>query len=223
MKLTLEKLRDIIGQVNNSKNRDFKALRIIVNSQIAPDDEIPVEAWGTMLKLRHLLYNPADSAIYGKETEVRDRLRLLRSEGKQFVKWREFSAHDRRRADIISHETGRHWDVKTTVSGGNFLYSKTTSDFEKVVQAYSRRTEWINYKNEEYGIDIFCSWKDFFDYLRGYNDKGLSTWFFTKPSVSLYGEITEYVFKMQVVRTSQKKLNYLRNYGKGVLMDEEEL
>lgn len=209
--ITKELIQSIIDTINASPKKDYLAIRSIVNPKLNVNDDIPIEYIGVMFKIRHAMYNPADTAIKGKETEVRDRLTLFRDCGKKTVKWLEFSAHDKRRKDIIDHENGISWDVKTTVSGGDFLYSKTSDNFDHVVNCYRRRKEYINYKNDEYGIDIFCPWDVFFDYLIAYNpEKGLSTWFRTNGKK--VGETCETVFQMQVVRTSKKKVAYLQAF-----------
>lgn len=212
MRLTRENIEEIRNAVIGIPAHNYIEVRKAVNALLNVNDEIPIEYIGIMFKIRHLMYNPADTAIKGKETEVKDRLTLWRDSGKKYIKWLEFSAHDRRRKDIVDTDNGISWDVKTTVAGGDFLYSKTSKDFYHVVNCYRQRKEWINYKNTEYGIDIMCPWSVFFDYLIAYNPaKGLETWFNTKKS-RYNGETKETVFQMQVVRTSKKKLAYLKAF-----------
>ena len=210
-KLTGTHIRYIVDGIKMYGLKDYEEVREFVNKVVEPWDEIPSEYWKVMLKVRHLMYNPADTAIKGKETEVVERLQLWRDMGKKYARWAEFSAHDRRRKDIVDTDNGVSWDVKTTMSGGDFLYSRSSSDFNQVVKAYRRRKELIHFISKEYSIDIFTTWGEFFDFLIAYNpEKGLSTWFKTSPAYN--GETCENVFKMQVIRTSKKKVAYLQSW-----------
>lgn len=169
------------------------------------------DAWDTMYKVRKALYNPNDYGMNGKLAEVSDRLELYRMNGQTKTTWSEFSAHSNGKHDITDKVEGYHIEKKTSV--GDWLHSKTASDFDRMIAEYSRKNELIrwDYTKPEKGIDIHFeySWKEFFEILSGYNDKGLRTWFKNTLICSGCG----YCLQMQEIQTSKKKIAYLMQYN----------
>ena len=170
-----------------------------------------VDAWDVMFRVRKALYNPADYGMIGKLAEVADRLELYRMNGQTKTTWSEFSAHSNGKHDITDKVEGYHIEKKTSV--GDWLHSKTASDFDRMIAEYSRKNERIrwDYSKPEKGIDIHFeyTWAEFFDILSGYNDKGLRTWFKNTLVCSGCG----YCLQMQEIQTSKKKIAYLMQYN----------
>lgn len=209
MVITESIVTEIIAELKAEKGLDCYKVRQIVNSKVAIGDTIPVKLWPVMFKLRHRMYNPADTGITGKETEVRDRLTLWRDCGVAETTWKEFSAHAADNADITDPDNGEQWDIKTTVSGGDFLTSDFAHTPDEIITEYRNRSDFVCYKNTEYQFSIYCKWHELLSYLESYNEKGLATWLRT-DKVRYNPSTGKYVLCMQVVKTSGKKLAYLR-------------
>lgn len=168
------------------------------------------EAVDIVFLIRHCLYKQeTDKGWRGSESEVKTRLDLWKQSDETFTTWSEFSIHKFGKADIPAKYAGWNMEEKTGVAGADIMRSKSPS-FKKAVANYKRRKEIIHFHNDQYGFDIMTSWRRFFDYLEAYNEKGLSTWFDFKPYQKTAGSL--YTFKMQVIRTSKAKIEYLKNF-----------
>lgn len=160
--------------------------------------------------IRHCLYKQeTDKGWRGSESEVRERLNLWKQSDERFTTWSEFSIHKASRVDIPAKYAGFDIEEKTGVAGADIMRGKLPS-FKRTVANYKRRKELIHFHNKEYGFDILTTWAKFFDYLEVYNDKGLATWFDFTPHKKTAGGL--YTFKMQVIRTSKAKIEYLKNF-----------
>lgn len=170
-----------------------------------------VDAWDTMYKVRKALYNPNDYGMNGKLAEVSDRLELYRMNGQTKTTWSEFSAHSNGKHDIVDKVEGYSIEKKTSV--GDWLHSKTANTFDRMIAEYSRKNERIRWDyckpEKEINIHMEYTWKEFFDILSGYNDKGLRTWFKNTLVCSGCG----YCLQMQEIQTSKKKIAYLMQYN----------
>lgn len=197
--------------------RNYQDVREIVNAEINLCDLIPAELAEITLHIARLMYNPADKGWKGKHEEAIDRVyNLIDCNGASAVAFREFFAHKHGQTDIYDRSIRSGFEKKTGT--GDWLYCEE-DDFEACIAMYRRKRTMIkwDYVREDKGIDIHieASYRDFFDYLASYNDKGLNTWF-VKSSRTHKGDglNKEYIWKMQEIYTSKKKIAYLMAWGR---------
>lgn len=204
------------GGIASFDNSTLATRRYMVSKVLQFDTILHVSLWKIALQIRLAIVNPKDTGAKGKLAEVIERLQTMKRNGTTETTWSEFFAHGQHVADIIDEATGASIECKTGVAGADFLRS-TSSDFSKAVEEYRKSDELLHFHNKEYSFDILCTWGEFFDYLASYNDKGLSTWFDTIPS-KRSGKL--YIYKMQVIKTSKKKIKYLQSFDAWTDTDE---
>lgn len=210
-----ETLATIFEEVKNQPHK-YENVRNIVNSRIDLCDMIPARYAEKVVKLVKLMYNPADKGRNGKTAETADRIDLMIMNGAEEIPFREFFAHKMNKTDIYDNLERTCYEKKTGT--GDWLYCED-SDFDSCIAMYRRKRTKIrwDYVRADKGIDIHieCSYREFFDYLTAYNpDKGLATWFVKSSRTHSDGLNTTYIWKMQEIMTSKKKVAYLNGWGK---------
>lgn len=183
--------------------------RILTDNGIESNTMVDVSAWSLMFTIRAGLYKTDDTGAHGSKSEVNERLKDFQSQGKDCIPWSEFSKHSANRKD--RRNNGYNIEEKTGVAGADMLRCEV-NDFDKAIRNYKRRKELIHFHNEKYGFDILTTWSRFFELLEQYNDKGLQTWF-NVNGVKRNPSAKYYIFQMQVIRTSKKKIAYLQKIG----------
>lgn len=210
-----ETLGAIFEEIKNQPHK-YENVRAIVNSRIDLCDLIPACYATKVVKLVKLMYNPADKGRGGKTAETADRIDLLIMNGADAIPFREFFAHKMGKTDIYDSLERICYEKKTGT--GDWLYCED-NDFDACIAKYCRKRTKIrwDYVRADKGIDIHieCSYREFFDYLTAYNpDKGLATWFVRSSRTHSDGLNTTYIWKMQEIMTSKKKVAYLNSWGK---------
>lgn len=171
---------------------------------------IPCEFLQDMLEYRFLEYNPADYGLYGKFSEVSERVKQAIARGKD-LRWNDFNAHKAGRRDL---SYGRKAVEKKT-GAGDWLVSYQSCTVDSIVREYSRKTSLIHWQVEDLDIDITCQWNQLMEYLAGYTRKvggpamGAAYWFKNKVKPTEDGD--RWIVEIQTYRTSEKKVEYLRN------------
>ena len=204
-------MQGIVDEIKATAH-NFEDVRLIVNSKIDLCDLIPREFCPVTLKIVRLMYNPDDKGKDGKHKESRMHVyNLINHEGAEAVPFREFFAHKHGKTDLLD-EDGKPCEIKSGT--GNWLYCEE-QDFDSCIRMYRRKRTLIvwDYVRPDKGIDLHikCTYAKLFDYLATYApDKGLSTWF-TRGGVVRNGLNVEYVWKMQEIMTSGKKIKFLHN------------
>jgi len=204
------------GGTDTFDNSTLATRRYMVSKVLQFDTILHVSLWKLAIQVRIAIVNPRDTGAKGKIAEVVERLQTMKRNGTTETTWSEFFAHSQNVADIIDEATGTTIESKTGVAGADFLRSES-SDFCKAVEEYRHLEELLHFHNKEYEFDILCTWSEFFDYLSAYNNKGLNTWFDTVPS-KRSGKL--YIYKMQVIKTSKKKIKYLQSFDSWQDTDE---
>lgn len=190
-------------------------VRSIVNSRINLCDLIPAELADVTLKIVKLMYKPTDKGRNGKHEEAIDHVyNLIDCNGAEAVPFREFFAHKHGKTDLFDRSVKKSFEKKTGT--GDWLYCEE-DDFDACIAMYRRKKTLIrwDYVREDKGIDIHIetSYKKFFEYLIAYNpEKGLSTWFVKSSRTHGDGLNEEYIWKMQEIYTSKKKIAYLNSW-----------
>lgn len=190
-------------------------VRSIVNSRINLCDLIPAELADVTLKIVKLMYKPTDKGRNGKHEEAIDHVyNLIDCNGAEAVPFREFFAHKHGKADLIDRSVGKSYEKKTGT--GDWLYCEE-DDFDTCIRMYRRKRTLIrwDYVRADKGIDIHIetTYKNLFEYLIAYNpEKGLSTWFVKSSRTHSDGLNEEFIWKMQEISTSKKKIAYLNGW-----------
>ena len=200
-----EKAMAIATKILQAEKKDFLSVRETLKAEgIEPTTQILPEAFPIMAKLAKWSYNPADKGRNGKHKEAVKRLQYKLDCGFAFTYWSEFFAHSAKEKDIVDAENGINYESKTSV--GDFNYCKYGT-LEQMRKAYERKVnDMLDWDYPSAGIRVICTWKEFFEYLEGYNDKGLATWYKSCVKLTSNG----YVFSLQEIKTSKKKLAYLQ-------------
>lgn len=213
--ITKEVLKAIVTDIKHcDADLDYMKVRSIVNPRINLNDFIPAEYATLTLNIVRRMYNPKDFGWKGKHEESKDRVyNMIDCNNAELIVFREFFAHEHKDTDIYDKSIHTGFEKKTSV--GNWLYYPS-DDFDECIKMYSRKRTMIrwDYTREEFGIDIHIetTYKKLFEYLIAYNPKkGLSTWF-KLSSRSKNGIGNKYVWDMQDIRNSQKKIDYLMNW-----------
>lgn len=209
-----EKAMAIGEKILNSSNKNYITVREILKAEgVTPATQIAPDAFAIMAKIAGWSYNPADKGRNGKHKEAVKRLRFKLDCGATFTTWSEFFAHSTKEKDITDKENGINYESKTSV--GDFNYCRYGT-LEQMRASYERKVnDRLDWDYPSAGIRVICSWAEFFQYLESYNDKGLSTWYKSNVKLTSNG----YVFALQEIKTSKKKLAYLQawelnTYGK---------
>lgn len=210
-----ETMQTIITEVKTTA-RNYADVRSIVNKYVNLCDTVPAKFAPAMLKVVKLMYNPADKGKRGKFAETSGRIDLLILNGETAIPAREFFAHKMGKTDIYDKLNREGYEKKTGT--GDWLYCED-DDFDACIASYRRKRTLIrwDYERADKGIHIHieCSYREFFDYLTAYNpDKGLATWFVKSSRTHTDGLNTAYIWKMQEIMTSKKKIAYLNAWGK---------
>jgi len=197
----------------DNKNHDFMTVRAIVRDYgVEPTTQIATDAFAIMAKIAGWTYNPADKGRNGKHREVVKRLKLKVAAGATFTYWAEFFAHKTDEKDMIGLD-GLNYESKTSV--GDFNRCQFSS-LEQMRACYERKVnDRLDWDYPAAKLHVVCTWAEFFSYLESYNDKGLTTWYKSNVKLSNHG----YIFSLQEIKTSKKKLAYLQawnlnTYGK---------
>lgn len=210
-KLTLQSVIDEV----KATARNHEDVRRIVSAKIALTDLIPAKYANTVLKLTKLMYDPADKGRNGKHLEAADRIEIMvYCEGAEEIPFREFFAHKHDTTDLYDHDVRTGYEKKTGT--GDWLYFEE-DDFDACIRMYARKRTKIrwDYVREDKGINIHIetSYRKFFKYLEAYNpDKGLATWFVKSSRTHGAGMSLQYIWKMQEIMTSKKKIAYLNGW-----------
>jgi len=200
-----EKAMEIGTRILNSSKKDYLTVREILKDEgVTPTTQILPDAFAIMAKVAGWTYNPADKGRNGKHKEAVKRLRFKLDCGATFTTWSEFFAHSTKEKDIVDKENRLNYESKTSV--GDFNYCRYGT-IEQMRASYERKVnDRLDWDYPSAGIHVICSWAEFFKYLESYNDKGLATWYKSNVKLTSNG----YVFALQEIKTSKKKLAYLQ-------------
>jgi len=200
-----EKAMKIATKILSADEKNYLTVREIIKAEgIEPTTQVLAEAFPIMAKLAGWSYNPSDKGRKGKHKEAVKRLRLKLDCGASFTYWSEFFAHSAKEKDITDTDNGINYESKTSV--GDFNYCRFGT-LEQMRACYEKKVnDRLDWDYPEAQIKVICTWTEFFNYLESYNDKGLSTWYKSNVKLTSNG----YVFALQEIRTSKKKLAYLK-------------
>lgn len=189
------------------KNRTYLDVRKVCRDfGLEPTTQILAEAFPIMATISEWTYSPNDKGRNGKHREVKKRLHEKIKAGAQFTYWSEFYAHKQGQVDIIGADDGLHYESKT--GAGNFNYCRY-STLEQMRAYYEQKeSARLDWKYEAIGVHVVCTWGEFFQYLEAYNKKGLETWYKKERILTSKG----YVFQLQNITGSDKKIKYLQNW-----------
>lgn len=207
-------IKTIVREIKLSAH-NYDDVRNIVNPRIKLCDLIPAEYAEVMLKVTRLMYKPTDKGRKGKHDEAIDHVyNMIDCNGAEFIPFREFFAHKHDKTDLYDPSVKTSFEKKTGT--GDWLYCEE-DDFDTCIKKYRRKKTLIrwDYVREDKGINIHIetSYKKFFDFLIAYNpEKGLSTWFVKSSRTHGEGLNEEYIWKMQEIYTSKKKIAYLHSW-----------
>ena len=205
---------EIATTILTAEKKDYMSVRhVLKDYDVTPTTQIAAEAFPIMAKLAKWTYSPADKGRNGKHVEAVKRIRLKFDCGASFTYWHEFFAHKATEKDIIDSDNKINYESKTSVGDFNRCQYGT---LEQMRKAYERKTnDLLDWDYPSAKLHVICTWKEFFQYLEGYNDKGLATWYKSNVKLTNHG----YIFSLQEIKTSKKKLAYLQawdlnTYGK---------
>lgn len=180
--------------------KDYLETRRIMNDNgVQPTDIIMAQDIMDALDLALALYSPEDKGRYGKNGEASERVLRKLEHGVKWFYWSECFARKSGRSDV-----GDRTEMKT--GAGDWLWSLRHSDWDGIVAEYRHKQTKILWSTEEFRIE--ATWEQLFDYLEGYNAKGLSTWF--KSAVGFNPMTNKAVVRMQEFKTSKRKIAYLQ-------------
>lgn len=188
----------------DTEKRDYLTVRAILRDNgVAPSTQIATEAFAIMAKIAGWTYNPADKGRNGKHREAVKRLKIKVESGAKFTYWSEFFAHNANEKDMVGLD-GLNYENKTSV--GDFNHCRYSS-LEQMRACYEQKVnDRLDWDFPAAKLHVVCTWAEFFSYLEAYNDKGLATWYKSNVKLTSNG----YVFSLQEIKTSKKKLAYLQ-------------
>lgn len=188
------------------QNRSYLDVRKACrDAGLEPTSQILTEAFPIMVKIAQWTYSPNDKGRNGKHREVAKRLQEKIKRGATFTYWSEFFARKQGQVDIEGAD-GIHYESKT--GAGNFNYCRY-STLEQMRAYYEQKENaMLDWKYTAIGVHVVCTWSEFFQYLEAYNKKGLETWYKKDRLLTSKG----YVFFLQNITGSAKKIRYLQNW-----------
>lgn len=201
----------------STENKDmiFKAIN--------KTDIVPIDCINSAYRVFALYYyNPENVGYNGILNEIKKRITTqkttekVKTQGGILV--RDFMLHHANETDTIHFDT--HTPIEEKSGCGDWLRSYNAVTFEELIKEYRRKRTKIRWDysftveskkngNEKYHIKITTSYSTLFDFLAEYNGK-LETWF-TESSRSGLSGLT--LYKMQEIKTSRKKAQYLLTFA----------
>jgi len=224
-----------------------KLIRCLFFRHFHLSDNVPAELVPDFIKVASVFYNRESLGYNGIMEEIKDRTELY-SMIAGHVEIREFLKHGEGKSDFYDRENKISYEKKTGC--GDWLRSERSATFEEVIAEYKRKKTLLRWDYEykankegmngaktvkkgeeeakrkegkkpakEYDISIHIetTYKAFFDYLATY-PKGIGTFFKESTRSGVAGV---YVWELQTIKNSKKKIEFLQNYGKTAKQEEE--
>lgn len=178
-------------------------------------ETIPSELFKTCFSFSLACYDENGKGYHGIKYEIAKRLQFARDTGVNELPLSDFFKHTAKEYDIYDEENDTGTEIKTGC--GNWLYSNF-SELDKIREEKEKSNERINWhyhytkKNDKefsFTIVIETDWKHFFRYLDEY-EKGYASFFKYNKAQSVKSSCT--VYEMNTLKTSKKKVRFLRNF-----------
>lgn len=204
----------ILSEFNHQDEKTLEQFRVIVEKHIALDDLIQSEDVSAFHRLSFKLYSPKDKGRIGKHKESIKRISRMIDNGESLIAWYEFFAHSAKECDFIDSFEETEEEYKSGI--GDWIYSEQP-DFSIAIEEYKSGMHGniIEWEYDKYNIRMRYSFSKFFEILEAYNPKkGLLTWFTPATGKRSKGNMRKrYVWKMQSLENSGKKVAYLRQFN----------
>lgn len=188
-----------IADYMDKKNMNYIQARAFIEYlHINAKTAVMHDAFPYVIRIIEKLYNPADYGANGKIKEVERRLTEWHENKRPVCMWYELHARKSGKSDI---RRNMH-EYKT--GAGDWLYSTVNSDYESILQEYRNKQTVIEWETEYFHIT--CTWRELFDYMDSYNEKGFAQFF--KKNVKYNPQLTKTVVMLQEWKTSKKKIAF---------------
>lgn len=210
-KADLRAIRDLFDKSDKSPESMRKAFFSVVRMY----DKVPSELVPVVLKFACLFYDKSGMGYHGVIAEIADRVALY-ADIDGFVYAKEFLLHRAGKTDIYDKENKAGYEKKTGC--GDWLRSENPV-FTEVIDEYKRKRTLIRWDytleieskkhgKEKFSIHIETTYKKLFAFLADFKG-GFDTWW---KENSRSGKAGIYVWEMQNVKTSRKKILYLLTF-----------
>lgn len=185
------------------KAMDFKTARKFIEYlNINGGSVVMHDAFPIVSCIIPFLYNPDDKGANGKCEEVIERLTRWYENNRPCCRWHELHAKRNGQSDMNSR---KQEEMKT--GAGDWLYSHTGTTRTEIINEYRNRESLIYWKTEYFIIR--CSWRELFDYMDTYNDKGVEQFF--KTCIKYNPQVNKAVCQLQEWKTSKKKIAFFKS------------